>query len=72
VTGSERRRRNLCLNTLARLVEATGGDLRISATYGDTGVENRVHVDVVADGREKEIARRVTAQLTFRPTESAS
>ena len=36
------RRENLHLATLARFIEATGGHLRISATYGSTEVDLQV------------------------------
>lgn len=47
------RRHNLHLTTLCRFIEATGGQLRISATYGDTEIALRVG-DLLADDESNE------------------
>ncbi|MFQ5557348.1 MAG: XRE family transcriptional regulator [Acidimicrobiales bacterium] len=46
------RRENLHLTALCRFIEATGGRLRISATYGDT--EIALQVGDLLDGDENE------------------
>ncbi len=48
------RRENLHLTTLCRFIEATGGRLRISATYGDTEIALQVG-DLLAGDDEQEL-----------------
>jgi DNA-binding transcriptional regulator YiaG len=48
------RRENLHLTTLCRFIEATGGRLRISATYGDTEIALQVG-DLLAGSANEEL-----------------